>query len=116
MINIISSSRYKINRKNIKTRVLEIINKIGISPEMTLNIIFVGKNKMTSLSLSYKKERAALPVLTFPYESKKIDDEKLLGEILVCYPQAVLLAAERNKKVEEIIIELIKHGIENLIN
>jgi ssRNA-specific RNase YbeY (16S rRNA maturation enzyme) len=41
--------------------------------------------------------------------------DNLLGEIFICYPQAVLLAAERNKKVETVIEQLIKHGIENVI-
>jgi len=115
MINIISSSRYKINRKSLKNKIEEIIQKLGISQEETLNLVFVGKNKMRSLASNYKKEDIALPVLSFPYKGEVVDGTPLNGEIFVCYPQAVLLAAERNRKVEETILSLVKHGVENLI-
>jgi len=107
MINIFSSSRYKINRKKIR-ETFKIDN-------YTINISFVGRNKMRALSKNYKKESLALPVLSFPYQGEKIENENLLGEIVVCYPQAVLLAAERNRRVEEIILGLIKHGIDSLM-
>jgi len=107
MINIFSSSRYRINRKKIKDS-FKIDN-------YTINISFVGKNKMRSLSKNYKREEIALPVLSFPYLGEKIENENLLGEIVICYPQAVLLAAERNRRVEEIILQLIKHEVENLV-
>jgi len=108
MINITTSSRYKINRKKIK----ETFNIDGV-----INIIFVGKNKMRLIAKKYKKENLALPVLSFNYDESTIDkNEKLLGEVFICYPQAVLLSAERNKKVDDTILNLIKHGIENIIN
>ncbi len=115
MINFVSSSRYKINKKSLKGFVVEIINKLGVSPDLTINIVFVGKNKMKKLALSYKKEDIALPVLSFPYKEEILEGESILGEIFICYPQAILLAAERNRRVEETIIGLIKHGIENLL-
>ena len=43
------------------------------------------------------------------------EGDTLLGEVVICYPLVILLAAERNKRVDEMINELIKHGIENLI-
>jgi len=104
MINIISPSRYKVNRKKIKD---------AIKIDETINIIFIGKNKMKSIASKYKKEDIALPVLSFSYKEKKTIDLPT-GEIFICYPQAVLLAAERNKRVDDIIITLIKHGIENI--
>ena len=115
MINFVSSSRYKINKKSLKVLVSEIISKLDVSPDLTINVVFIGKNKMRELALSYKKEDVALPVLSFPYKEEVLEGESILGEIFICYPQAILLAAERNRKVEETILGLIKHGIENLI-
>jgi len=115
MINFVSSSRYKINKKSLKVLVSEIISKLDVSPDLTINVIFIGRNKMRELALSYKKEEVALPVLSFPYKEEILEGEPILGEIFICYPQAILLAAERNRKVEETILGLIKHGIENLI-
>ena len=90
----------------------------------------------------YKREPEALPVLSFSYITTKkimkqaveidgdtiqhteltatlptiVHDDNLLGEIFICYPQAVLLAAERNKKVDDTLKSLIEHGINNLVN
>jgi len=115
MINIISSSRYKLNKKSIKQKVEKILSELQISPNEIVNLIFVGKNKMKKLSLTYKNEDVALPVLSFPFKNESIENEKILGEIVLCYPQIVLLSAERNRRVEETIIAMIKHGIENLL-
>jgi len=40
----------------------------------------------------------------------------VIGEVVICYPQAVLLAAERDKKVEVMMKQLIEHGIKNIFS
>lgn len=116
MINIISSSRYKITRRKIKQAAKMIFDEYGLTSNYILNIIFIGKIKMRHIVQKYKKENEALPVLSFPYNKEKTEGNQLLGEVFICYPQAVLLAAQRNKTVDYILTELIKHGIGNLIN
>ncbi|NMB83794.1 hypothetical protein GYA28_00730 [Candidatus Roizmanbacteria bacterium] len=111
MINIVCPSRYHIARKKIKTDVDAFFISHGLTAEQNLNLVFVGRNKMKAIASRYKKEPVALPVLSFPYAK----NDGLVGEILICYPQAVLLAAERNKKVDAMLKELIEHGIKNLI-
>lgn len=91
---------------------MSILEKAGCQNQ-TLNIVFVGKNKMKTISKKYKKEPVALPVLSFPYK-ENVEDTNLLGEVILCYPQIVLLAAERNKKVDDMVAHLIEHGIKNL--
>lgn len=114
MVNIILPSRYKLNRKLIKKKAQEILDSYGFLSADILNIVFVGKNKMRSIAKEYKKEDVALPVLSFNYQDTQ-DKEKLIGEIFICYPQTILLAAEREKGVDITIINLIKHGIENIV-
>jgi len=114
MISIICPSRYRINRPLIKERTKTFLQKIGYSENDNVNLVFIGKNKMRQISLKYKKENVALPVLSFSYKDSYAKD-KLLGEIIFCYPQIVLLAAERNKKVDVIMLQLLEHGINNLI-
>lgn len=114
MINIKSPSRYKISRKKIKDFVTQILVNRGLPLDWDINIVFIGKNKMKKISQTYKNENVALPVLSFFY-NEKIDEKILLGEIFICYPQVVIMAAQRNKKVDNIILELINHGFENLL-
>lgn len=115
MVNIFSSSRYKIDRKKIRGIVSKYLLEKGFTEDYTLNLIFVGKIKMRNIAKQYKKEDVALPVLSFPYHNQTIDQQKIIGEVFICYPQAVLLAAERNKKVEQMLAELIIHGVDNLL-
>jgi len=115
MINIFTSSRYKINRQKIRLFVGGIFEKEQLTSQYSLNIVFVGKNKMKSFTEKYKNEKETLPILSFPYNEKTGEGDTLLGEVVICYPLVILLAAERNKRVDEMINELIKHGIENLI-
>lgn len=114
MINIKSSSRYKIPRNKIKEFIGSYLVNKGYSFNFDINIIFIGKNKMKKIAQTYKKENLPLPVLSFFY-NEKMNGNYLLGEIFICYPQAILLAVHRNKKVDDIILELIKHGVDNLI-
>ncbi len=113
MVNVKSSSRYHIPRKKIKELVTQTLINRGLPIDWDINIIFVGKNKMRKISQTYKNENVALPVLSFFY-NEKIEEKILLGEIFICYPQAVIMAAQRNKKVDSIILELVNHGLENL--
>ena len=119
MINIISSSRYKINRKLVKESVNEVLTTYSIPGNALFNIIFIGKKKMKGIAAKYKNEDVALPVLSFAYSTPGVvqinESEKPLGEVFICYPQAILLAAERGKKVDDIMKYLIKHGLENIL-
>ena len=115
MIHIITSSRYLIDRKRIRVCVEKTATQLQIDPSLSVTIIFVGKNKMRSIASTYKHEDIALPVLAFPYRTDTAMGEPLLGEIFLCYPQVVLLAAERNKRLDALIDELIVHGIKNLL-
>ena len=115
MLRIITSSRYLIDRKRIAVCVQKTCADLAIDPTLSLNIVFVGKNKMRSIASTYKHEDIALPVLAFPYRTDTNLDEPLLGEIFLCYPQVVLLAVERNKRLDPLIDELIIHGMKNLL-
>jgi len=75
----------------------------------------VGKNKMKVYTQKYKNEKETLPILSFKYDENVGETEILLGEIVICFPLVILLAAERNKRVDEMINDLVKHGIENLL-
>jgi rRNA maturation RNase YbeY len=91
------------------------LSTFQIDPNLSVTIVFVGKNKMRSIASTYKHEDVALPVLAFPYRNDTDMEEPLLGEIFLCYPQVVLLAVERNKRLDALIDELIIHGLNNLL-
>jgi probable rRNA maturation factor len=91
------------------------MRKNGVLEDSVINVAFVGKRKMKDVSSTYKHEDVALPVLAFPYKGETVENEKLLGEIVLCYPQVVLLAAERGKKLDDMVHQLVEHGLKNLL-
>lgn len=117
MITITTGSRYKIDKQELSKKTTDILSKNNISLDSNLNIIFVGKRKMRDIAMRYKNEDVALPVLSFSYKEKNENPsgENTFGEIVICYPQAVLLAAEKNRTVEHILLWLIEHGLENIL-
>jgi len=115
MINVFSSSRYKINKRNLEKFAQGQLDKHHVAQNAALNIAFVGKRKMKEVALKYKNENVALPVLSFSYLRDPISStDNVIGEVVICYPQAVLLAAERDKRVEPMMNQLIEHGIQNI--
>jgi ssRNA-specific RNase YbeY (16S rRNA maturation enzyme) len=130
MIHIVCPSRYKIDNKLVRRSAEEILAANTVPSSAVLNIVFVGTRKMKEIANTYKHEDVALPVLAFAYkesetelpdpetaveEGAPMDTEQLYGEIFLCYPQVVLLAAERGKKVDEMIDRLVEHGLNNII-
>ena len=115
MLNIVCPARYVFDKKTIRDAVDKMYSTKEINLKQILNIVFVGTRKMRAIANTYKKEDEALPVLAFAYRDIDMEGEQLLGEIFLCYPQVVLLAAERNKKVDTMIIRLIEHGLDNIL-
>lgn len=115
MIHIVCPSRYKISTKAIKQAVIGYLNAQKQPGRVMVNIIFIGTRKMRDIARTYKHEDVALPVLAFPYKELDLAGDHLLGEVFLCYPQVVLLAAERRKRVDDMINKLIEHGLENII-
>lgn len=111
---IFSGQRYKIERKTIQRETHDLLQKEGVEETAILNIVFVGMRKMRQLVKTYKKEDGVLPVLSFSYNGTAEEDH-LIGEVVICYPQAVLLAVEREKRVDKVITELIEHSINIIV-
>lgn len=115
MINILSSSRYKVNKSLLKKFAQDQLDKHRVGKNSSLNIVFIGGRKMKQIANKHKRENLALPILTFSYINEPIETaNSLIGEILICYPQAILLAAEREKRVDVLLNSLIEHGIQNI--
>jgi len=119
-ILISSESRFLINRKLIKNTVWEFLREQGIKSEVEVSISFVGDRKMRELNKKYRGLEETTPVLAFSQEEGKAfvqppDGVLRLGDIVISYPQTVLLAAQENKLVDQKISELVRHGLANLL-
>lgn len=120
MIKIYSDPRHKFKKKELVRELDEYLLKETDDQEYLLNIILVGIRKMIKIASTYKGKKSALPVLSFSYLNNDAldrgeEDKSLIGEIFICYPQAVALAAEKGKRVDTTLYDLATHGIRNIL-
>jgi len=74
---------------------------------------------MKNLNKSYRKKDRVTNVLSFREGDSKIDlphsDGKYLGEIIICYPQAVKEAKQSNQSLNQYLELLFLHGFLHLL-
>lgn len=110
-----SGARYQVSRRFVKDYVARLWKEKDLPPG-TLSVVFVGSRKGRELARDYIKDDHAHPVLTFPlitrerhFEEKQ--KEMLLGEIVICYPQVTLYAAEQDKEINKVIAQFLDHAV-----
>lgn len=132
MINIIVSSdpRYNVNKFEIKSAVLEILQRHRIGGRVELGINIVGSRKMHELNRKYKGIDSTTDILSFALEDpnpaslqhvprigfiSSPDRWLRLGDIVVSYPQALEDAALDGISVDQEIRNLVEHGVNHLL-
>ena len=110
-----ASSRYPIERKQIRKLVEKILHRFGLEDDVEIGINFVGERKMRTLNKTYRKIDQPTDVLSFPISEKAPDNILYLGDVVISYPQARRQAAEHNLTVDEEIDKLVIHGVLSLL-
>ena len=120
-VSVTKQSNYPVKVSVIKRKLAGFIAKNGIVSDADVNVAMVGEKKMLEIGNKYLKDKNIHNVLSFvPSEVKgrfvyPPDGSIHLGEIIVCYPQAVKEAGEGNVLIDERIYELIEHGALHLL-
>lgn len=118
---ITKQSNYPVKTAPIKKKLAEFLAKNGIVSDADVTVAIIGEKKMTEIGTKYLKDKKLHNVLSFvPNEVKgrfvyPPDGKIHLGEIIVCYPQAVKEAGEENVLIDERVYELIEHGAMHLL-
>lgn len=122
-ILIFVESRYKINRRRIKSVVENSLKKNEVSTPVEVSIAVVGDRKMRELSKKYKGEDKTHNVLSFSQDERvgrnknqeKNDDLLRLGDIVISYPEVIREASEEEVFVDDKVDELVEHGLLHLL-
>jgi len=116
---IFVESRYRGNRKRIKSAISKLLGEQGIQSSVEVSIAIVGDRKMRELNKKYRGEKKTTNVLSFPLsEGKAISlpsDVLRLGDIVISYPQVIKEAAEEEMMIDDKIDELINHSMLHLL-
>lgn len=117
MISVLisSESRYRVNKKSIRQMVENLLGQAGLE-DVEVSIVVVGSRKIQELNRNFRKLDEPTDVLSFSQEESRDPDGVLrLGDIVVCFPEAVAEAARENKMVDDQINFLVDHGLHHLL-
>jgi len=118
-VSIFVESRYKVNRKRVRSLVNNLLKKQGVAGKAEVSIAIVGDRKMRELSRKYKGEDKTRNVLSFSQTegepAKNPLDALFLGDVVISYPQVIREAAAEDVLVDEKIEQLVEHGIMHLL-
>jgi probable rRNA maturation factor len=112
-------SRYKVNRKKVKTAVSTILEENSIHSPVEVSIAIVGDRKMKKLNKKYRDKDGTANILSFPLsegESSQLPTGVIrLGDIVISYPMVIKESSEQEMLVDERVDELVKHGMLHLL-
>ncbi|OGH19398.1 MAG: rRNA maturation RNase YbeY [Candidatus Levybacteria bacterium RIFCSPHIGHO2_12_FULL_38_12] len=122
---IFVESRYKVNRKRIRTTVVSELKKHGLSDQSEVSVAFVGNRKMRQINKKYRDIDKTTNILSFsltegepvvlpPHREGGLKILRL-GDIVLSYPELIKEAAEDEMLVDDKIDELLVHGLSHLL-
>lgn len=118
-ILIYVESRYKVNRKRIKSAVQYVLEEQNVQTPMEVSIAIIGDRKMKELNKKYRNKDGTANILEFPLnegeQTKLPSDISRLGDIVISYPMVIKEAAEQEMLVDDRVEELIQHGMLHLL-
>src|SRR3989344_7193712 len=116
---IFVESRYKVNRKRIKSALSNLLSQQGVNSPVEVSVAIVGDRKMRVLSKKYKGEDKTRNVLSFSLtEGEAVETPKgvlPLGDIVISYPVVISEAVRDEVLVDDKIDELVVHGMSHLL-
>jgi rRNA maturation RNase YbeY len=115
-ISIKKDPRFSFATSKIRQLVAEILREYRVEKGTEISLVFVGKRKARQLNQQYRKMDYIPLVLSFPNNQEKTPEGNVfLGDVVICFSQAVDKAIVENQRLEAVLDELLRHGIANLL-
>ncbi len=108
-LEVNQQSGKKITKSWFEKNIKKALNILKVKGRTELSIALIGDRAMGRLNKIYRGQDKVTDVLSFNY--KPI----LLGEIIICYPQAVRQARRQKHSVKKEIKILLIHGLLHLL-
>jgi probable rRNA maturation factor len=120
--NLFVGSRFPIDRKKLRLCVVRVLEEHSID-HAQVDVSVVGARKIKELNESQLKHEGRTDVLSFPqHEKNQLQDVPLpegmpphLGDVVICFPEAVKTAKRYGKRVDEQICFYLEHGLLHLL-
>ncbi len=112
-IDVSADPRYKIDRRFIRKFLKDGWEKRSL-PTGTVSVAFVGSRKARELAKKYLHDDQPHPVITVPHGTKGATFpgvDNTVGEIIICFSQVVIFAAEQDKEINTVISQFLDHAM-----
>lgn len=114
------SSRYALDRKFLRGEILKFLKKRRAAEETVLSVRVGGDRLLRQLKKKYWDKDETTDVLSFSQlegevGEKKADGGLYLGDVVVSFPQARKQARQYGRTVDQVVLELILHGVKHLL-
>jgi len=115
-----ADSRCTFDRKGVRMALEKVLEDQGIKDgKVKISLSVVGERKIRELERKYFDRDEVTDVLSFPMqEGEGVPDDEdgtVLGDIVICYPQAKRQALQWNRTLDEEIEFLACHGLLHLL-
>lgn len=122
-INILADAKFPFDRDALRDHLTKVLAKYRLTDRVEVEVSLVGARKMSELHRVYMKLDGPTDVLSFPLNDpsdsrpfmSSPDGILRLGDIVVCYSEAVKEALEKQCLVDDQIKFLAEHGLMHLL-
>ena len=118
-VPIFIESRYKVNRKRIKSTVQRVLERQQVQGPVEVSIAIIGSRKMRALNKKYRDIDSSTNVLSFSQTEGDVTtqppDKLYLGDIVLCYPKVIEECARDNMLIDDRVDELVEHSLMHLL-
>jgi probable rRNA maturation factor len=112
-------SRYKVDRKRIKSAIQFVLEEQNIQTPLEVSVAIIGDRKMHALNKKYRDKDKTTNILSFPLsegeQTRLPTDIMRLGDIAISYPEVIRESAEQDLLVDDRVEELVRHGMLHLL-
>ena len=127
MILIKNFTKNKLDQKYLNKIADETLRVVEFKKPVEISLVITGEKRIRSLNKKYRKINKITDVLSFGFadglhnsaeimEPTIVPNEIIyLGEIFICYPQAVRQARQKNNTTKKESAILLIHGILHLL-
>lgn len=120
--NVYIGSRFLVDRNKLRQTVTRVLQAHNIT-NAQVDVSVVGRRKIVELNESKLHHEGQTDVLSFPqHEKKQLEDFPMpagipphLGDIVICFPEAVETAKRFGKLVDDQLCFYLEHGLMHLL-
>jgi len=123
-IHVDDEFRTLVDKGRVRKIVRQVLRAEDVTPRYELGLVFTNSETVRQLNRDYRGVDQSTDVLAFYMHPQKGSDSSFalppdgvthLGEVIICYPQALAQATEQGHSLNRELALLVIHGVLHLL-